>query len=317
MIDSRFDISFVRVTVTGSQSMGPLGITIGHDSLNSWQVLTVEFMLTFVVIFTTFATYDSNRRSFGSDSLSIGAAYLVASLTGLPASGASMNPARSLGPAFVMNRWQYHWVYWIGPLTGAIVAALIYEFIFDTKKVGTFVMDTFDDIERDSNVEDDYEDPDINKMTNHKTMYHSTSAASSGSSSGQRSNHTQHSIVSVHGPPGPHYDAYRPMIGTFTQSSTIQEVSPTIYNEPTGPTNFYQSDRSDRNGSNSNNNNNNNGSSSNSSNNGNGNGTNTFFCPPTGTTRFGHNTMRASLPHHRINYDGTVIGPVSGVNPKF
>ena len=63
--------------------MGPLGITIGHDSLNSWQVLTVEFMLTFVVIFTTFATYDSNRRSFGSDSLSIGAAYLVASLTGV------------------------------------------------------------------------------------------------------------------------------------------------------------------------------------------------------------------------------------------
>lgn len=63
--------------------MGPLGITTGHDSLNAWQVLAVEFVLTFVVIFATFATYDGNRRSFGSDSLSIGIAYLVASLTGV------------------------------------------------------------------------------------------------------------------------------------------------------------------------------------------------------------------------------------------
>lgn len=63
--------------------MGPLGITTGHDSLNAWQVLAVEFLLTFVVIFTTYATYDANRRSFGSDSLSIGIAYLVASLTGV------------------------------------------------------------------------------------------------------------------------------------------------------------------------------------------------------------------------------------------
>ena len=63
--------------------MGPLGITAGHDSLNAWQVLAVEFVLTFVVVFTTFATMDPNRKSFGSDSLSIGIAYLVASLTGV------------------------------------------------------------------------------------------------------------------------------------------------------------------------------------------------------------------------------------------
>lgn len=71
------------MTVTGSQSMGPLGITAGHDSLNAWQVLAVEFVLTFVVVFATYATLDSNRKSFGSDSLSIGIAYLVASLTGV------------------------------------------------------------------------------------------------------------------------------------------------------------------------------------------------------------------------------------------
>lgn len=64
-------------------SMGPLGITIGHDSLNVWQLVTVELLLTFVVVFTTYATMDSNRKSFGSDALSIGIAYLITSLTGV------------------------------------------------------------------------------------------------------------------------------------------------------------------------------------------------------------------------------------------
>lgn len=67
--------------------MGPLGITSGHDSLNCWQILSVEFVLTFVVVFTTYATLDSNRKSFGSDSLAIGLAYLVTSLTGVSLSG--------------------------------------------------------------------------------------------------------------------------------------------------------------------------------------------------------------------------------------
>lgn len=84
----------------------------------------------------------------------------------------------------------------------------------------------------------------------------SASAASSGSSSGHsRSNHTQHSIVSVHGGPpvpssGP-FESYRPMIGPFgSQTTTIQEVSPQIYNEPTNGSNYYQS-ASDRSGNNS------------------------------------------------------------------
>ncbi|KAH9510896.1 hypothetical protein DERF_009393 [Dermatophagoides farinae] len=305
-------------------SMGPLGITIGHDSLNVWQLVTVELLLTFVVVFTTYATMDSNRKSFGSDALSIGIAYLIASLTGLPASGASMNPARTLGPAFVMNRWQHHWVYWAGPISGAVIAAIIYEFIFDTSRRGipssssihsfnhqqqqltqyqqasylhhrsaagpgtisgvggksSFFQDHFDfDLERDSNVDDDYEDPELsttnNKMTtvsNHTKLFQggngvgtcSASAASSGSSSGHsRSNHTQHSIVSVHGGSngaGVPFESYRPMIGPFgagsasaanvPQTTTIPEVSPQIYNEPTNGSNYYQS-ASDRSANNS------------------------------------------------------------------
>lgn len=46
-----------------------------------------------------------------------------------------LNPARALGPAFVMNKlWDNHWVFWFGPIFGSILAAVIYKFIFNSKR---------------------------------------------------------------------------------------------------------------------------------------------------------------------------------------
>ena len=41
--------------------------------------------------------------------------------------GGSLNPARSLGPAIFANQWEKHYVYWIGPIVGAIVAGFLYR----------------------------------------------------------------------------------------------------------------------------------------------------------------------------------------------
>ena len=63
-------------------------------------------------------------------SLSIGLAYL----TCLSAYRGSLNPARALGPAFVADSFQFHWVFWVGPVLGASCGAACYTFIFNLKR---------------------------------------------------------------------------------------------------------------------------------------------------------------------------------------
>ena len=43
--------------------------------------------------------------------------------------GASLNPARSLGPSIVVGHWEHHWVFWVGPILGAMAAALLYQHV--------------------------------------------------------------------------------------------------------------------------------------------------------------------------------------------
>jgi hypothetical protein len=55
---------------------------------------------------------------------------LILHCVGVPLTGASMNPARSFGPAVVNGCWDNHWIYWIGPLVGSTAASLIAQAIF-------------------------------------------------------------------------------------------------------------------------------------------------------------------------------------------
>ncbi len=90
----------------------------------------VEAVLTFVLVFTVFATAIDPRGLANLAPIAIGLAVLVDHLVGVPLTGASMNPARSFGPALVADVWDNHWVYWLGPLAGGGIAALTYYLTF-------------------------------------------------------------------------------------------------------------------------------------------------------------------------------------------
>nr|CAG4643971.1 EOG090X06K9 [Lepidurus arcticus] len=92
--------------------------------------------MTFVVVLTHLTALDPVRgylvnTNMGPGPLTVGLAYVTCSLVALPSTGASFNPMRSLGPAFVMNKWDSHWIYWIGPIIGGCLAGLLYEFVFN------------------------------------------------------------------------------------------------------------------------------------------------------------------------------------------
>ncbi|XP_076840032.1 aquaporin-4 [Brachyhypopomus gauderio] len=99
--------------------------------VNAGQALGTEILATFQLVFTIFSVEDQRRRE-GSEpgNLAIGCSLSAGIFTAGRISGGSMNPARSLGPAIIVGFWEHHWVYWIGPVLGAILAGVSHEFFF-------------------------------------------------------------------------------------------------------------------------------------------------------------------------------------------
>ena len=91
------------------------------------QSFVLETVLTFFLMFVIMAVATDERAEGRGAALAIGATVGLEALFAGPISGASMNPARSLGPALVAGVWNAQWVYLVAPLLGAAVAARLYE----------------------------------------------------------------------------------------------------------------------------------------------------------------------------------------------
>ena len=87
----------------------------------------IEFLLSFALMFVIMAVATDERVSDGAGAMAIGLTVGFCALVGGPLTGASMNPARSLGPAAISGEWRAHWVYWVAPLLGAVAAAYVFE----------------------------------------------------------------------------------------------------------------------------------------------------------------------------------------------
>lgn len=93
----------------------------------------VEAILTFFLVTVIFMTVVHKKAPAGMYGLAIGGMIFLIHLVGVPLTGASVNPARTLGPAIISGYWDYHWMYWAAPITGAIIAGLIMNYIFVKK----------------------------------------------------------------------------------------------------------------------------------------------------------------------------------------
>ncbi|CAE6010178.1 unnamed protein product [Arabidopsis arenosa] len=117
---------FLLSYLTGGMATPVHTLAIG---VSYTQGIIWEIILTFSLLFTVYATMvDPKKGSLdGLGPLLTGFVVGANILAGGAFSGASMNPARSFGPALVSGNWTDHWVYWVGPLIGGGLAGFIYE----------------------------------------------------------------------------------------------------------------------------------------------------------------------------------------------
>jgi MIP family channel proteins len=111
-----------------------LGATLPAGSGGAWQAFGLEALLTFFLMIVIMAMATDTRAVGQAAALAIGATVALEALFAGPICGASMNPARSLGPALVSITWTAQWVYLIAPLLGAVAGGLLYRWMRDAGK---------------------------------------------------------------------------------------------------------------------------------------------------------------------------------------
>ena len=96
--------------------------------ITTGQAFMLEAIATFFLVFVIFGTaVDPKAPRVGGFAIGLTIAADILAIG--PFTGASMNPARSFGPAIATNIWEGHLIYWIGPIVGAVIAAQLYEWV--------------------------------------------------------------------------------------------------------------------------------------------------------------------------------------------
>jgi aquaporin TIP len=102
-------------------------------SIGTLQGLLFELVMTFFLVFVVYGTAVDSRApkiaGFG-----IGLLVMTDVLVGGPFTGAAMNPARAIGPMIAAGFFPgYWWIYWVGPIIGAILAGAVYHYVFEER----------------------------------------------------------------------------------------------------------------------------------------------------------------------------------------
>ncbi|XP_025012197.1 nodulin-26 [Ricinus communis] len=112
------DLDDIEVTVTQYK-----------DSTSDLEAIIWEFIITFILMFNILAVATDYRASKDLSGVAIGGTLLFNALLAGPITGASMNPARSLGPAIVSGVYKNLWVFIVSPIFGALAATYVYNML--------------------------------------------------------------------------------------------------------------------------------------------------------------------------------------------
>ncbi|KAK1587928.1 hypothetical protein Q3G72_018352 [Acer saccharum] len=120
----------LRLLFSGKQDHFVGTLPAGSDM----QSFGMEFIITFYLMFIVSGVATDNRAIGELAGLAIGATVLLNVMFAGPISGASMNPARTLGPAIVSSQYKGIWIYMVAPILGAVCGAWVYNMVRYTDK---------------------------------------------------------------------------------------------------------------------------------------------------------------------------------------
>lgn len=132
-------LTYIAAQFTGAAIAGLLLLAAwpdkpGHLGANVASVATgtallYEIFLSALLMFVIIAVATDTRAVGAAAAIAIGGVVLLDILVGGGVSGASMNPARSFGPALASGTWTHFWIYVVGPIVGTTLGGLAYQFV--------------------------------------------------------------------------------------------------------------------------------------------------------------------------------------------
>ena len=106
-------------------NVGDLGATLPAAGIGNGQALALEVLLTLGLVSVILGTASGAKNIGTNAALAVGAYVAMAGMWAAPIAGASMNPARSFGPALIGGHWRSAWVYVVGPMAGGLLAVVV------------------------------------------------------------------------------------------------------------------------------------------------------------------------------------------------